>query len=249
MKPKEAILAQASADNQKDDFLDFVERHEMMHQINKEKRINAKELSMASTYSNSTNVKPNRPFSGDVNKKHGSKGSQVGSNNKILPPNKLIRPHSSKFPGQFMHQFDNITEQKTSEMAPTQCEEEKGLPTLEECSSRKSETEYDLSSENSNEDTHQSIDKKYEGSLIMPDGKPPHDVPQNDPVTIARSSNVNLLCESVNSNQVAYQTAEAKLTQNFQVNYKQNSKHHASDLEDMVESLFEPTGDRLHLSK
>lgn len=126
----------------KDDFLSFIEKHEVMHQMSKEKRMNNKENSIASTNTGCTNSKISRPFSGDPKTQE--------SKRKILPNGKnktgVFRSRESSSanyknkPERFLYNDNN-----TVTAAPTHIEEDKYLPDIEETLSKNSDTEYELS--------------------------------------------------------------------------------------------------------
>ena len=260
MKQKEIALAKASNEDDNEDFLAFVEKHELMHQINKEKRLGNKELSLASTYAGSTNINKTRPFSGDQIKNMDSKYSYVINKSKIIPNNKLNRPHTAEFHSKLGKHLDMQNEYPMSEALLTISDECNHLPNIQETSSIKTDTEYELSPENSKETHEPSLNKQYEGSplVVVPkideflvktttnqagfiQSKESNDI--NHPKIIKSISAHNILLESANShNLVKYDVVNAD-KQSPNQSIKNES---ATELDNLIESLFVPKSSQLN---
>ena len=196
MKQKEIVLAKASNEDDNEDFLAFVEKHELMHQINKEKLIGNKELSLASTYAGSINTKQDRPFSGYHIKNSGVKHSCVINKSKIIPNKKVIRPHTAEFGSKLSKHFDVQNENLILEVLPTISDEYNQLTNIQEISSFKTETEYELSPENSKEILEQSMNKHYEGSPLV--------IPHKNNEFILKTTNPDGFSKRIHSNELKY---------------------------------------------
>ena len=155
-KNKEGIEFNSKMLSQNSDFLSFVEKHEKLQEMNKNRRIKNKDNSLASTNTGvTTNInftsqgitKIVRPFSGNENK-------QISLKNGFEAEKKIIvRPKTAQIQNNSKHSNDN----KMSIVTPSNIENDKQddfsnrLPLIEEKSSQKSFSEYRISSQHSDE--------------------------------------------------------------------------------------------------
>lgn len=248
MKTKEMLLKS----NNDDDFLAFVEKQEIMHQKNKE-------LSCASTYAGTTNIKLGRPFSGDqANKNQNPKGSYIVTQNKMIPNSKLVRPKTAKFDEKFNHKIELNYEKQTSVADPTHYEEDKHLSNIDETSSKKTDTEYELSSENSDDKLEKSIVKQYEGSPLMSHEKgnsgrnSRFPELENEPVNESSQAKLeksisahNILFESSNTNHL-YQHNQSEQEKNQNEDTMRNNES-GIEFDNFVESLLIPKSSQINL--
>jgi hypothetical protein len=139
-----------------EDFLTSVERHEKLHQMNKNRRLKTKDYSMASTNTGITNCvnefnskvtnKLKRPFSGEpikVNKESKFK-SRNNKNSKVLQRGKPMRPKTAKFKKESNKNHDFLSKNTNQILIPNNFDDKQmeifssHLPDIEEKSLDKS---------------------------------------------------------------------------------------------------------------
>ena len=153
-KNKEGVEFNSKLLAQNSDFLSFIEKHEKLQEMSKNRRIKNKDSSIASTNTGATtNINfPNlvsnkfvRPFSGDENKQ--TKGKVFEVDKKKL----LVRPKTA----QIQNESKSNNENRFGVITPTNLEIDRPdeysnhMPLIEEKSSHKSTTDYKLSSNHS----------------------------------------------------------------------------------------------------